>query len=354
MSEKRDFVKSRGIMFADRTRAFLGISASEFTVAMMLGMIAVPLGLTLHAVRTPAIIKVNSANPTPHGYTISLLLFIWPASIIALWLLPKAQLPRRAFFVTIGCLFPIGASLDFFFAKDFLYFKNPSATLGWNIPTLNGSVPIEEFVFYLAGFTAVLLLYIWCDEEWLRAYRTSDYRAAFHDKSKLVHFHYESLVIGIALIASGMLYKSAFSPTRGGFPGYFTFLVCTAIVPSVAFSSSVRNVINWRAFSLTLFIVLLISMSWEATLAIPYGWWGYQSGEMLGLVVGAWSGLPIEAVIVWLSVTYVTIITFEVCKLWHASGEPARKAFLGHRGATPHGNDLHDPSKDRYPPSTSY
>jgi len=45
--------------------------------------------------------------------------------------------------------------------------------------------------------------------------------------------------------------------------------------------------------------------------------------------IGAWSGLPIEAVCVWIAVTYATAIVFEVVKLWQASERPAKDAFFG-------------------------
>ena len=90
---------------------------------------------------------------------------------------------------------------------------------------------------------------------------------------------------------------------------------CVSTIPSVGFFSTARPFINWRAFSLTLFMILLISLFWEATLAVPYGWWGYQPGEMVGLFIGAWAGLPIEAVLVWISVTYATTIVYEVLKI---------------------------------------
>jgi hypothetical protein len=50
---------------------------------------------------------------------------------------------------------------------------------------------------------------------------------------------------------------------------------------------------------------------------------------MLGLGIGAWAGLPIEAVSLWGAVTYTTVIVFEVVKLWQASEKPAPEAFLG-------------------------
>jgi len=97
----------------------------------------------------------------------------------------------------------------------------------------------------------------------------------------------------------------------------------------VSFFPSARRFINWRALSLTMFFILLVSLLWEATLALPYGWWNYQHAAMMGLFIGAWAGLPIEAVLVWLAVSYGTVILFEVVKIWQASGRPARDAFLG-------------------------
>ena len=60
----------------------------------------------------------------------------------------------------------------------FFIFPNKAATLGCEIPALGGAIPIEEFVFYLAGFMLVLLSYIWCDEYWMAAYNVPDYTAA--------------------------------------------------------------------------------------------------------------------------------------------------------------------------------
>jgi hypothetical protein len=53
---------------------------------------------------------------------------------------------------------------------------------------------------------------------------------------------------------------------------------------------------------------VLLSLIWEATLAVPYHWWGFQHRQMIGVFIGAWSGLPIEEVCVWIAVTYATAI----------------------------------------------
>ena len=41
----------------------------------------------------------------------------------------------------------------------------PSATVGIRAPAIGGGVPVEEYLFYLMGFIAVLLMYIWLDEK---------------------------------------------------------------------------------------------------------------------------------------------------------------------------------------------
>jgi hypothetical protein len=190
-------------------------------------------------------------------------------------------------------------------------------------------VPVEEYVFYLTGFIAVLLIYVWLDEFWLAAYSAPDRAEAAKRMTRLVKFHPSSLVVGLLLVALGVAYKKLFSESPEGFPGYFTFLVAASFIPSAGFLPTARPFINWRAFSLTMFLIMLVSLLWEATLAIPYGWWGYEPRQMLGVFVDAWWGLPLEAVGVWVAVTYATTIVFEVVKLWLASGKKARHAFLG-------------------------
>jgi len=181
----------------------------------------------------------------------------------------------------------------------------------------------------LTGFITVLLIYIWADEFWFAAYNVADYPAESRKIPRLLQFHGASVVLGLVLITAAIVYKKVLSPTPEGFPGYLTFLVATALVPATAFFPSARPFINWRAFSLTLFIVVLISLIWEATLALPYGWWGFQKKQMIGLCIGAWYGLPIEEVGVWVAVSYATAIVFEIVKLWQASGKKAKHAFLG-------------------------
>ena len=298
----------------------------------MLGMMVIPAAIALHSITMPATLHVE-ANASPHGYTWSLLLFIIPIGVIAGWFLPSEglEIPQRAFWRTIAILVPLGCLLDFIFAQWFFCYPNSNATLGILAPALGHWVPIEEYVFYFTGFVAVLLLYVWLSEYWLAAYTVADYPSEARAVRRLLRFHPTSLITAIGLIGAAWIYKKHFAlpVDRAGFPGYFTFLVLGALVPAMSFYPIAKRFINWRAFSLTLFFMLLVSELWEATLALPYGWWGFQHRQMVGLFVGAWSGLPIEEVCVWIAVTYATTIVFEVVKVWQASGRKAREAFVG-------------------------
>jgi hypothetical protein len=307
-------------------------------VVAILAMIVIPAAITLQTVHTPVpLMPVNQAS-TPHGYTVSLLLFIFPIAFIAGWFVPREELkiPKRAFCWTLIILVPLGCLLDVVFAQWFFDYPNAGATLGIRAPAFGCPVPIEEYVFYLTGFLAVLLLYVWLGEFWLAAYNVADYPGEARKMRRLLQFHPTSLILAVVLIAAAWFYKKhlALPDDRAGFPGYFTFLVAGALLPAVSFFPVARRFINWRALSLTLFFMLLVSLLWEATLAVPYNWWNFQHHQMMGLFIGAWSGLPIEEVCVWIAVTYATVIVFEVMKVLLASERSVRDTLWGPKGSS--------------------
>jgi hypothetical protein len=304
-------------------------------VVMVLAMIALPAALTLHRAKVLPAQAAAAPNSSPLGYTVSLLLFIVPILTIAIWLVPQdgVKISKKSFIRTIGVLFPLGVILDFFFASSFLDFPNRKAVSGipgpaWTGRFPLGSVPIEEYIFYFTGFVAVLLIYIWLDEYWLAAYSIPSEAGERSEFDRLVRFHPQSLLLALVLIAAAVGYKRYFIH-EPGFPGYFTFLALAALLPSAALFPQALPVVNWRAFSLTLFIILLTSLLWEATLAKPYGWWDYQDAQMMGIYITAWNRLPLEAVCVWIAVTYETAIVYEIIRRWQSSGRRARHAFLG-------------------------
>lgn len=58
---------------------------SAWIVFVMLAMIAIPAAIALHTVHIPGMFQISAPNPSPHGYTWSLLLFVVPILTIGLW-----------------------------------------------------------------------------------------------------------------------------------------------------------------------------------------------------------------------------------------------------------------------------
>ena len=173
---------------------------------------------------------------------------------------------------------------------------------------------------------------MWLSQYWLAAYTVADYRGEARALPRLLKFHPTSLILAVVLIAGAVAYKKFISAVPDGWPGYFIVLVVGGLTPAASFYPATKRFINWRALSMTVFFVMLVSMLWKATLALPYGWWNYQHPAMMGVFIGAWCDLPIEAVLVWLAVTYGTVILFEATKIWQASERGARDMFLGKQG----------------------
>ena len=220
-----------------------------YVVFAIAAALVVPAAIALRSVIHPAVLQVTSDNPTPLGYTWSLLLFIVPIGALGWWFAcrPDLQFPRKAFWRTLAVLTPIGFLLDLLFGNVFFVFPNELATLRCEIRAVGGAIPVEEFVFYLAGFTLVLLSYIWCDEIWMAAYNVPDYMAATKDIPRIVRFHFASVVFGVVLITVAILYRKFWSGAPEGFPWYFVYLVCASMIPSAGFFHCAQPFINWRA-----------------------------------------------------------------------------------------------------------
>lgn len=290
-------------------------------------------GLTLARVRLSVTSPPVDSDPTPLGYTWSLVLFVLPILYLAFWFLFESgyRLQKRAFLTTVALLVPVGFVLDLLFAHTFFTFENTGAVTGIEIPGRGGGIPIEEFVFYATGFLFVLLLYVWCDEIWMGRYNLPLSDERYQRTGGVLRFHKESVIVALALLALAVVYKRFLAADPSGFPWYWAYLLAAAFIPAAGFYLAMRPLINWRAFSFTFVLVLLISLMWEVSLAAPYRWWGYQSDRMMGIFIVAWSRLPLEAVFVWLAVTYTTVIVYEVVSLWLASERKLMRLMLGER-----------------------
>lgn len=303
--------------------------ASRTDFMVLVGMIlalGVPFVLTLMTVKQPrSMVDPLATNPTPLGYTWSLSLFIIPVLVLAIWLSRRKHslIQKKSFWFSAAAITACGFGLDVFFGLTFFSFDNPSATLGknfWGFSFAKGwqqTIPIEELGFYSFGVLAVLLAYVWGDEFWFGAYNVDDGPRRELRMRDLASFHPGSAIFGAILFALGLIYKKfGPHPWHEGFPGYFLFLIAIAITPSIVFFPVARRFINWRAFSLAFLFILFVSLFWEATIAFPYQWWGFQHTQMLGLFINGFCGLPVEEPILWMAVTWGTVIVYETVYTW--------------------------------------
>lgn len=274
-----------------------------------------------------------SENPTPLGYTKSLILFALPCLVFGYWLLTRREIRvrRKAFWITILLTFPLGVLLDVFLGLQFFTFPNRDSILGgrydffilWAYDVRQGFaglpgpgwrkfIPVEEVFFYFLGFVAILLTYIWADEVIFRENRVSveqPVASLFAEWKRTILFW---LAIGAILFLVALVIRAQVKPEgKDAFPGYFLFLLLTAIIPSMACSRLAFYFVNFRALTLAWLFVLTISLFWEACLAIPYQWWGYRNDQMMGWFIKPQCNLPIEAVLVWTLATWTTALLFE-------------------------------------------
>ncbi|MDP3278863.1 MAG: hypothetical protein Q8Q09_26970 [Deltaproteobacteria bacterium] len=285
--------------------------------------ILVPAMLTLNTVKSPGTLTITSANPTPLGYTISLSLFIVPSALLLFWLLrhPEARIERKAFFATITAIFFVGCVLDFFFAYSFFYYSNQAATLGIRLPAFSfgdwswhrDNLPIEEFGFYSFGGFFMTALYVWADLSWMpqRKFALMHSEVATEVPKKFPYkFDWRVAAVGIVLIVCAIAYRKLFV-SEPGFPGYFVFLMCIGFIPTVMLFETAGPLVNWQAFTLMFTVLQLVSLIWEATLGVPYNWWNYHHGQMIGIFIGAWAQLPVESVLMWILGGWATVIAYE-------------------------------------------
>src|SRR5207245_10190855 len=135
---------------------FMRESAKPFYVVFAIAAaLVVPAAIALRTVIHPVILQATSDNPTPLGYTWSLLLFFIPIAALGWWFAcrPDLHFPRKAFWRTIAVLAPLGFVLDLLFGNTFFIFPNKAATLRCEIPAVGCAIPIVALLLDLARFT---------------------------------------------------------------------------------------------------------------------------------------------------------------------------------------------------------
>ena len=237
---------------------------------------------------------------------------------------------RRALRWSAGSIAILGVALDLLFGH--LTFRFPGCAIEGSaspyvrcIPGVGGLVPIEELLFYVMGPIVMVLAYACADERWLGRYHSGDDRldvALIQVSPRLV------AAAAAAVVAALVLWR-----VNGTFPTYFAFLTAGAILPALFLYRAVGWLTNWQALAVTTLYVLVISIIWEVTLAIPRAWWGYEPSGMIGLTIAAWSRgeaiFPIEATVVWLTAPFSCVLIYEFASAFFHDTRPTLAALFG-------------------------
>ena len=272
------------------------------------------------------------------------ILYLWP--VFTMITAEGTGRRRRALRWTAGFIVVLGILLDFVFGHLTLRFPGCAAPPGAGpyvlcLPAVSGRVPLEELLFYAMGPVAMVLAYACTDERWLSRYNPKDDLVDL----KLIQLSPRLVVVAAgAALAALILWR-----VNGTFPTYFAFLAAGAVLPAMFLYRTIGTLTNWPAFAVTTLYVLVTSIVWEVTLAIPRQWWGYEPSGMIGLTITAWSRgdaiFPVEAAVVWLFAPFASILTYEFAKALTHHPRAIKDALFG-SGAIGH-NGSHIDVKSR-------
>ena len=250
-------------------------------------------------------------------YTWSLLIFVAPLALTLGDLVQRGHFAqwKAPIGLALALLFPMGLVLTVGLADDFFVYPATSAVVGITLPALDVTgvdhafrIPVEELAFYLLGFASLLTLYAWLDSIVVPITRRRQHAFRLPTRNVLA-----GAAVGLGLTLVGAFAQRVFNPTAIA-PGYWIYLMLVPVPVVVAFAPVVAHRINWVALSIVCLALWGHSVLWEASLAIPQGWWGYQPASMIGLSIKAWSGLPIEAVVVWLLTPIASVVSLEAIR----------------------------------------
>lgn len=270
----------------------------------MLLLIIVPFTIALSTVKNPRPVDPLPVDPGPYGYTVSLLIFIVPCAALVWWFRrrPEHGIQKKAFWRAVLLFTACGMALDVLLASKFWYFPYARGHLGvhlpgfdWETHSFGAIVPVEELVFYFFGALFILLFYLWGSLFWFGT-EIEGWEGKALRVQKVVSPHWSAGIWGGLVVLAGWFYKHQLD---GGFPGYYAVLTGSFAVLTFILFRVVKAFIDWRALSMSVGFMWLMSLFWEVTLALGYGWWRYKPEAMLGIFVGPWWDLPIEEPLLW-------------------------------------------------------
>lgn len=326
-------MKTRSSGFSSR------LNAKHLALALLIIVLATY--VAMHTINTSPLSVYSPERPdvSPYGYTWSLILFALPSHILLLWywlnrnhdLFPYHG---KAFLITALMVLSGYFLLDIFFANTFFRFPNKDAILGvflwgWDFKEKEWvkNIPIEEFFFYELGFAAILLCYGWSSRTLFSRYTLfgKAYDRAAKKMDGAIRYSPLPLALGVFFCLLAVAYKKV--EGLPGFPGYFFLLTALVVTPSFIFYQAVKNFVNIQAFTFTILALLLVSLLWEVTLALPYGWWNFQDRAMVGIYVFPWSRLPIEEPLLWMAAGWLNVTLFELVRLYLAQRKLQQKSL---------------------------
>jgi hypothetical protein len=296
-----------------------------------------------------------------YGYTWSLLILILPIAFLGRWYRRNRDTLQLKPLMGAVLRFSAWASLgwiilDVLLAKLFFTFPHEGAralflvpgykwegdcatvwTI-WNVPHcyVPRNLPFEELVFYAASALLLAFMYMWATEDFFKdtAIPRDKYETLAQASGPLINWNKTIIAWGIVLAIASIIIKK-FGADWGlhnnpeGWPWYFFAQLVLVFAPLAALYNRVHIFTNPQAFLYVMQLQLLISLIWESTLAIPYGWWNYRPAAMMGITVTPWSNLQIEAIILWLAIGWSAMILYETGKIKVLSGKTWPQALLG-------------------------
>jgi hypothetical protein len=288
------------------------------------------------------------------GYTYSLILPALPLLVLIWWYRRASKEDDGSLRVLVRAV--IWGSLltalvfvlfDSLFASLLFTFPDPNAVLGVHFPGYKWdgacstiwqiyrpscyarSIPIEEIAFYLGGAAVLRGMYIWSSEDFLVRYtiEPSKYDSDAKKVKRLLSLNWRLLALMLAILIVGVYAKRLLGSE--GYPVYLFLQVLIVGAPIVFLYTQVRPFINTRALLMVMVLQVLVSVIWEVTAAVPYGWWGYKPDGMIGTLVRPWSDLPIEACLFWIGVGWSATFVHEATKIKVRSNRSWRSILLG-------------------------
>jgi hypothetical protein len=241
---------------------------------------------------------------------------------------------RRALRWSAGTIVGLGIVLDFLLGYLTLRFPGCSEPPGAGpyllcLPAVGGRIPVEELLFYAMGPVAMVLVYACADELWLSRYNPPDDLLNL----KLIQPSRNLIIAAAGAVVVALVLWAV----NGRFPTYFAFLAAGALLPAIFLYRAIGNLTNWPAFAVTTLYVIVTSLIWEVSLAIPRQWWGYEPSGMIGLTIVAWSRgdaiFPVEAAVVWLFAPFSSILIYEFAKALTHHPRPTTVALFGPSGS---------------------